>query len=104
MSIKVPTWEEAMEEANKRVSKKYTMVPVENSPSQEELEKYARELIASRESFNAHQDRVYAGQHFLGLHLKETLSEDEYELVFDYLKDVMDDEFVGKLKTGERLD
>ncbi len=103
MTIKIPTWDEAMEEAKLNVGKRYTMVPVENSPSQEELEEYARKLISRREDFNKHQDRIFEGQLFLKRHLLETLSAEEHELVYDFLYDVMDKELVDKLKTGERL-
>lgn len=101
--MKVPTWEEAMEEAEQRVSKKYTMIPVENSPSQGELEKYARELISRREDFNKHQAKIFEGQELLRVFV-DGLPLEKQNLMYDYLRDVMDNEFVDKMMAGERLD
>ena len=98
--MNVPTWEEAYAKAKKNVGQRYTMVPVENSPSEEELEEYARNHIKSIEDLIASDARVNMGQLFLNRHLLETLSEDEYELVFDYLADVMGDSLVESLKKG----
>ncbi len=101
--LRVPTWEEAMDKAEKNVTRRYTMVPVEDSPSQKELEEYARKHIATLEELVAREDRCHEGQIILH-NLLEGLTPGLRDIVYDYLYDVMSEEFVEKMKTGERLD
>ena len=103
MSITIPTWEEAMEEAKKRVGRRFTMVPIPDSPSQEELENYARKHIATLEEMVALRNRCHEGQNVLH-NLIEGQTPELQDIVYEYLYNVMEDDFVDKLKSGESLD
>ena len=103
MSITVPTWEEAMEEAKKRVGRKFTMVPIPDSPSQGELEDYARKHIATLEEMVERRNRCHEGQNVLHS-LIEGLTPELQDIVYEYLYDVTEDIFVDKLKSGGWLD